>query len=132
MGSYLKTNMHRYPVAAGAVFAERDPVWINATGYAAPPPAPGAGVTGTVIGSTPNAHDNTGGADGAFYVTVEQSQGETAFFYPPAALTIADVGKDVYIGATPKTFTTTAANSVKGGKLVNIEDDGRAAVILPF
>jgi len=132
VGASLKTNKHRYPVAANAVISARDTVYINATGYAAASPAPNAGVTGTVMGSSIADYDNTGGADGAFFVIVEQSQGETAFFFPGGALTIADVGKDVYVGATPKTITTTATNAVKAGKLVNIEDDGRAAVILPF
>lgn len=133
MGSYLKTKKHRYPIAANAVFTARDTVWINATGYAAPPPAPNAGVVGTVVGSAIADYSNTGGADGAFYVEVEQSQNETAFYFPPAALTIADVGKSVYIGATPKTITTVATNAVAAGRLVNIDpDDGRALVILPF
>ena len=47
MGSYLKTNMHRYPMAANANIAARDLVYINASGYAAAAPSPAAMVPTT-------------------------------------------------------------------------------------
>ena len=132
MGAYVDSNKSRYPVAANAVIKARDTVYINATGYAAPPPVPGAGVVGTVVGSAIADYDNTGGADGAFFVVVGHSMGERGFLFPAAALTIADVGKAVYIGATPKTISTVATNAVAAGRLQGIEDDGRARVILPL
>lgn len=132
MGWYVWSNKSKYPVAANAVITARDTITINASGYAVPSPAPAAGVTGTVMGSSIEDVNNTGGADGDKSVTVEHSMGEFAFLFPGGALTIADVGKDVFIGANPKAITTTATNAVKAGRLQGIEDDGRARVILPF
>ncbi|MDB4946226.1 MAG: hypothetical protein JWP97_5760 [Labilithrix sp.] len=133
MGAYIDSNKSRYPVAANAVISARDTVYINPTGYATAAPAPSAGIVGSVMGSSIEDVNNTGGADGDRFVIVEHSLGERSFLFPGGALTIADVGKDVYIGATPKTITTTATNAVKAGRLQGIEEaDGRARVILPF
>lgn len=132
MGAYVKTTMNKYPVAAGAVISARDLVSINSSGFAVAAPAPNTGVTGTVMGSAIADVNNTGGSDGDAEVIVEHSLGETAFKFPAGALTIADVGKDVYVGATPKTITTTATNAVKAGKLQGVDDDGQVRVILPF
>jgi hypothetical protein len=132
MGAYIKSNKSKYPVAAGAKISARDLVSIDDTGYAVAAPAPAPGVTGTVMGSSIEDVDNTAGADGDLYVTVEHSLGETAFLFAAGTVTIADVGKDVYIGATAKTITTTSTNAVKAGKLQGVEDDGRLRVILPF
>lgn len=130
MGRYIKSNQSRYPVAANAVFAVGDQVSINATGFAVPAPAPSPGVTGTVMGSAIAIVNNTGGADGAKTIDVDHScGGEKAFLFPGGALTIADVGKAVYVGATPQSVTTTATNAVRSGTLQGIEDDGRARVI---
>jgi hypothetical protein len=132
MGSYVISDKSRYPVAANAVITARDQISINATGYAVPAPAPSPGVTGTVMGSAIAAVNNTGGADGAVFVTVEHSRGERAFLFAAGALTIADVGKAVYVGANAKAVSTTSTNAVRSGTLLGIEDDGRARVLFPI
>lgn len=129
MGSYYKSRQSRYPVAAGVTIEERDQVSINASGYAVPAPAPASGVTGVVVGSAVSRVVNTGGADGDKFVTVDHSLGDTAFFFAHVGLTNADCGKAVYVGATPKTVSTTATNAVRSGTLQGIDDDGRARVI---
>jgi hypothetical protein len=131
MGAYIVSDKSSYPVAAGVSIKSRDTVYITPTGYAAPSAAPVAALVGTVVGSADSDVDNTGGADGAIFVEVEHSMGERAFLLATTA-TIADVGKLVYVGATPKTVTTTSTNAIAAGRLQGIEADGRARVILPL
>lgn len=132
MGAYIDSDKSTYKVAAGVVIKARDLIVISATGYAGPGIAPAVG-QGTlfVAGSSIEDVDNTSGADGDRTVTVEHSRGERAFLFAPAALTIADIGKPVYV-LTAKTLTVTATNAATAGKLQGIEDDGRARVILPL
>lgn len=129
MGAFVTSDKSTYKVAANADIKARDQISINATGYAVPAPAPNVGVTGMVMGSAIEDVSNVGGADGDKTVTVEHSIGERAFLFPAGALTIADIGKTVYVGANPKSVTTTATNAVKSGTLQGIEDDGRARVV---
>lgn len=129
MGAYIESDKTTYKVAAGASIKARDQISINATGYAVPAPAPNTGVTGTVMGSAISDVDNSAGADGAAEVTVEHSQGRRTFMFAAGSLTIADVGKAVYVGANAKALSTTATNAVRSGTLVAIEDDGRARVL---
>lgn len=129
MGAYIVSDKSTYKVAANAVINLRDQVSVNATGYAVAAPAPAVGVTGIVLGSSIEIVNNTGGADGDKTVTVEHSVGEKGFLYPPGALTIADIGKTVYVGANAQTVTTTATNAVKSGTLQGFEEDGRARVV---
>lgn len=131
MGAYIVSDKSSYPVAAGVSIKARDMVYINPTGFAAPGAAPTASLVGTVVGSADSDVDNTGGADGALFAEVEHSIGERAFLLATTA-TIADVGKLVYVGATPKTVTTTATNAISAGRLQGIESDGRARVIFPL
>lgn len=63
-------------------------------------------------------------------MTVEHSLGgEKAFLLAGPDLTTADISKPVYVGATPKTVSTTSTNAVLSGILQGIETDGRARVV---
>ena len=129
MGRLIESTQSRYKVAAGANIVVGDQISINATGFAVPAPAPNTGVTGTVVGSANMNVNNTSGADGDRSVDVDHSCGYQAFLFPAGALTAADIGKTVYVGANPQSVSTTATNAVKSGTLQGIEDDGRARVI---
>lgn len=129
MGSYIISTTRELNVAAGANIRARDMVWINADGFAEPAPPPGSGITGIVVGSATADVDNTDGDDGDLTVIVERSQGKRAFTFAAGDLTAADVGKTVYVGATPKTVSTTSTNAVEAGRLDGLEDNSRCAVI---
>lgn len=132
MGAFIQSDKSTYKVAAGAVIKARDLVVINATGFAVPGAAPAVGLGSLfVAGSAIADVDNTGGADGDKLVTVEHSLGERAFLFQPAALTIADIGKTVFV-LTRNTLTTASTNASTAGKLQGVEDDGRVRVILPL
>lgn len=132
MGAYIVSDKSTYKVAAGVSIKARDMIYISATGFASPGIAPAVGLgTLFVAGSAIEDVSNVGGADGDKTVTIEHSCGERAFLFAPAALTIADIGKTVYV-LTAKTLTTTSTNAVTAGKLQGIEDDGRARVIFPL
>lgn len=132
MGYSVISRTSEYPVASGANIKARDMIYIDGDGYAAPAAAPAADVVGTVVGSATSDVNNSAGADGDLLVVVEHSCGDEAFLLAAPALTIADVGKTVYVGANPKTVTTVATNAVKAGTLQGIESDGRARVIFPL
>lgn len=129
MGAYIVSDKSTYKVAAGAVIKARDQIYIKPDGFAAPGAAPTASLVGTVVGSATEDVDNTGGADGAKEVTVEHSQGEKAFLLTGASITAADVGKTCYVGATPKTVSTTSTNAIKSGTIQGVEEDGRVRVV---
>lgn len=94
-------------------------VSVNATGYAIP--AADAAST-RVMGRAERFIDNSAGADGDLDCVVrvavfklENSAG--------AALTLADVGKDVMV-EDDQTVALTSANSIVAGQLEEIDEDG--------
>ena len=132
MGSYVISDRSEYSIAADAVIKARDLIYIDSDGYAASAPAPTAGLTGTVVGSATEDIDNTGGADGAKKTVVEHSCGAKTFLLAGPSLTLADIGKTVYVAANAKTVSLTSTNAVKAGVLQGIEEDGRVRVLLPL
>lgn len=131
MGAYIVSDKSTYKVAAGASIKARDMIYLTPTGFAAPGAAPVATLVGTVVGSAIEDVVNSG-ADGDKVVTVEHSLGERAFLLTGASLTIADIGKPVFVGATPKTVSTTSTNAISAGRIQGVEDDGRVRVIFPL
>jgi len=116
--SYRDGRFFGYLVAAGAVIAAGSITALNAAGYA----VPATNTSGLkVVGVAQIAVDNSGGADGAFYVTVKSG----VFGLTPSGLTRASVGSDVFVSDAG---TVQAAGNVFAGKLVELDDNNVAWV----
>lgn len=129
MGRYVISDKSTYKVAADAVIAVGDQIYMDADNFAAPAAAPTASLVGFVVGSAVEKVDNTGGSDGDKTVTVEHSCGSKAFLLAGSGIDEGDVGKTCYVGANPKQVTLTATNAITSGKVQGVEDDGRIRVV---
>lgn len=93
----------------------------NATGYAVPA-ADAANLV--VMGRAEDHIDNTAGADGALSVTVRR--GKLFKFKNSAtnAVTIADIGANVYVEDAETVSTSGGTNNIVAGKCMGVESDG--------
>ena len=107
---------------AGATLLEAGKMGaVNATGYAVPA-ADAAGLT--VLGRIETYMDNRLGSDGDESVTLRRKR---AFKYDNDGtnpVTIAHVGKTVYVADAETVSSDGGTNSIAAGKCVGLESDG--------
>lgn len=105
-------RQYSFPLAAAQIIYAGAIVALNASGYAVPA-ANTAGLK--VVGRATEQVDNSGGAAGDLSVPVDAG----VFGLSYSGLTIADIGKDVYISDDN---TVAASGDVFAGKLVDLDD----------
>lgn len=98
-----------------------------ATGYRSA--ADMAGVIGArVVGVSDYRVDNSAGAAGAKKLRVRRGVFK---FGKTGAITVADIGKDVYVADDQTVQVATGTNSVVAGELLELDEDGDVWVQIP-
>lgn len=110
------------PVAASTKIYAGALVMLNANGYA----TKGAAATNQIAAGRANeAVDNSGGSNGAKFITVEAGEFKFKNSSSTDEITIADVGKDCYIVDDETVAKTSSSNTRSvAGKVTGVDADG--------